>query len=94
MAASQIFHQKVTLEHRSGKRLAIFEVIVWKVPKSKDLKTFKPKEMFALIVGNEVSGVSPEAIKLTDEIVEIKMQGKKESFNAAVSTGIALYMLI
>ena len=36
MSASKIFHQKVTLEHKNGKRLAIFEIIVWRIPKSKD----------------------------------------------------------
>ena len=36
MSASQILHQKVTLEHKNGKRLAIFEMIVWRIPKSKD----------------------------------------------------------
>lgn len=36
MAASQVFHRKATLEHESGKRLALFEMVVWQVPKSKD----------------------------------------------------------
>jgi hypothetical protein len=34
--ASLIFHQKVTLTDSSGKRNAIFEMIIWKVPKSKE----------------------------------------------------------
>jgi 23S rRNA (guanosine2251-2'-O)-methyltransferase len=46
-----------------------------------------------LIVGNEVDGVSKEALELSDEILEIEMQGEKESLNAAVATGIALYEL-
>src|SRR5689334_7954591 len=36
MTASRVFHQKVTLEHNNGKRLAIFEMVVWRIPKSKD----------------------------------------------------------
>lgn len=48
---------------------------------------------FALIVGNEVDGVSQEALEAADEIVEIPMQGKKESLNVSVSTGIALFVL-
>lgn len=54
----------------------------------------KQLEPFALIVGNEVDGVSPEALELSDEIVEIPMVGKKESLNVSVSTGIALFVLI
>jgi 23S rRNA (guanosine2251-2'-O)-methyltransferase len=61
--------------------------------KSKNLTVFNAKEKFALVVGNEVSGVSKEALKLSDEIVEIPMEGKKESFNVSVSLGIALFVL-
>ena len=36
MSASKILHQKITLEHVDGERLAIFEMVVWRIPKSKD----------------------------------------------------------
>ena len=36
MKATEIFHQKQVLKHRNGKRLAIFEFIVWKIPVSRD----------------------------------------------------------
>ena len=62
--------------------------------KSQNLKDFKPKYQFALVVGNEVDGVSKEALEIADAVVEIPMQGKKESLNVSVSTGIALYMLL
>lgn len=61
---------------------------------SKDLKDAKSKSKFALIVGNEVDGVSKVALKASDEVVEIPMRGKKESLNVSVSTGIALYELL
>jgi 23S rRNA (guanosine2251-2'-O)-methyltransferase len=62
--------------------------------RSEDIKNFKTKERFALIVGNEVEGVSEEALKASDAVVEIEMQGEKESLNVSVSTGIALFVLI
>ena len=62
--------------------------------RSSDLKSFKPQDVFALIVGNEVDGVSKETLEISDEIVEIEMRGKKESLNVSVSTGIALYQLL
>jgi tRNA G18 (ribose-2'-O)-methylase SpoU len=64
-------------------------------PDSKKLSNFKTfkLENFALVVGNEVAGVSKEVLKLADEIVEIPMRGKKESLNVAVATGIALFKL-
>lgn len=64
--------------------------------KAKQLKSFEANklERFALIVGNEVEGVSKIALDNSDEIVEIPMQGKKESLNVSVSTGIALFVLL
>jgi 23S rRNA (guanosine2251-2'-O)-methyltransferase len=62
--------------------------------KSEDLKSFKAPDQFALVVGNEVEGVSPEALGLCHNIVEIPMQGGKESLNVSVSTGIALFALL
>ncbi len=61
---------------------------------SENLKNFKASEQFVLIVGNEVDGVSAEALSLSDQIVEIPMQGEKESLNVSVSTGIALFVLL
>ena len=65
-------------------------------PNSMNLKNFKTSELknFALIVGNEVDGISSEAIEASVVILEIPMRGKKESLNVSVSTGIALYMLL
>ena len=50
-----------------------------------------PQAEFALIVGNEGSGVNPELLEMTDNIVKIPMYGKAESLNVAVATGILLY---
>lgn len=65
-------------------------------PKATKLKDFNAGnlEKFALIVGNETEGVSLEAMKASETIIEIPMLGKKESLNVSVSTGIALYALM
>lgn len=47
----------------------------------------------ALLVGNEVRGVSPQILKKCDAIIYIPMHGKKESLNVGVATGIALFKL-
>ena len=59
-----------------------------------DLKSFKTRDQFALIVGNEVDGLSKRAIESAEVALEIPMRGKKESLNVSVATGIALFMLI
>ena len=50
-------------------------------------------EKIALVVGNEVEGLSPEILKRCDLVVSIPMRGKKESLNVAVAFGIAAYAL-
>lgn len=61
---------------------------------SDDLRGLKPKNKFALIVGNEVDGLSKVALDTADAMLEIPMCGKKESLNVSVATGIALWELL
>jgi 23S rRNA (guanosine2251-2'-O)-methyltransferase len=60
-------------------------------PKSVSLRDFKEPADIAYIVGNEVDGVSKEALELADVIVELPMLGKKESLNVSVTAGVVLY---
>jgi len=46
---------------------------------------------YALIFGNEVNGVSDEAMNLIDRCLEIPQFGTKHSFNIVVSAGIVLW---
>ena len=46
-----------------------------------------------LIVGNEITGVDPGLLALSDSILHIPMQGVKKSFNVAIAFGIAAYQL-
>jgi len=57
------------------------------------LSNYKPdlSEKYALIFGNEVQGVSDEAMKLIDTCIEIPQFGTKHSFNIVVSAGIVLW---
>lgn len=52
------------------------------------------KEKFALIVGNEGSGVAPELLQLTEQNLMVPLYGSAESLNVAVATGILLYSLV
>lgn len=47
-----------------------------------------------LVVGNEITGVSPSVIRQADKAIEIPMYGTKQSLNAAVAYGIALFDLL
>lgn len=47
-----------------------------------------------IIMGSEESGISPEALKKSDEIVRIPMTGKTSSLNVSVASGIILYEVL
>ncbi len=47
-----------------------------------------------LVVGNEVDGVSDEALALCDMAIEIPQFGEKHSLNVAVAFGVAGYDLV
>ncbi|MEK9152115.1 MAG: RNA methyltransferase [Patescibacteria group bacterium] len=57
------------------------------------LPAFQPTFPLALVIGNEVEGISADIRPLLEVTVEIPMVGAKESFNVAVAAGIALYQL-
>lgn len=69
-----------------------FDIVALEKTKySEDIKNFKwPKKTF-LIVGNEISGVSPTTLEKCDYTVHIFMGGIKESYNVASALAIALY---
>ena len=48
-------------------------------------------QKIALMIGEEVHGLTAQEVAACDLIVEIPMQGQKESFNVSVATGICLY---
>jgi len=48
---------------------------------------------YALVFGNEVFGVSQEAIKICDGTIEIPQLGTKHSLNISVSAGIVVWDL-
>ena len=59
----------------------------------KNLKSLPKPERFAVIVGNEITGVSKETLDASDVVAKIPMLGNKESLNVSVATGIALFVL-
>lgn len=56
-------------------------------------RNFVPKFPLALVLGNEVTGLSLALLKRADAIITLPMHGAKESLNVAVALGIAAYRL-
>lgn len=49
---------------------------------------------FAIIMGNEGSGIHPQLLSKTDQNIMIPIFGQAESLNVAVATGIVLYEFV
>jgi 23S rRNA (guanosine2251-2'-O)-methyltransferase len=66
-------------------------VALEKTRKAVCYNNFKPEFPLALVVGNEVKGVSENILKKADKIIYLPMLGKKESLNVSVAFGVAGY---
>lgn len=62
--------------------------------RAQPLADYHPPENMALLLGNEVEGIPPSLRASCDDLVQIPQQGKKESLNVSVATGIAAYRLL
>ncbi|MEI6237298.1 MAG: TrmH family RNA methyltransferase [Candidatus Saccharibacteria bacterium] len=60
---------------------------------SVSLTGYSPCKKLAIILGNEVTGLSRQTQEASDVIIELPMFGKKESLNVSVIAAIALYSL-
>lgn len=57
-------------------------------------KDVEETNAFALILGNEGSGISPQLLAKTDKNLIIPINGKAESLNVAVAAGILMYAFV
>lgn len=57
------------------------------------LQDFRFEKPLALILGNEVKGVSPEMLALSDTSIEVPQWGTKHSLNVSVCAGVLLWEL-
>lgn len=57
------------------------------------LNEYPTPSKVALLLGEEVEGVPADLLAQCDDVIEIPMRGKKESFNVSVAAGIAMYAL-
>ena len=55
---------------------------------------YDPQQRMAIILGNEVEGVSNAALSLCDGCIEIPQQGMKHSLNVSIAASIVLWELI
>lgn len=71
-----------------------FEVVALEqTPSSINLDDYIPASKVALIVGNELDGLTQSITDSSNKRVQIPMLGEKESLNVSVAGAIALYFL-
>ncbi|RPH35577.1 TrmH family RNA methyltransferase [bacterium] len=76
---------------QSGARICVLEQTTGSVPYFKITPSDFP---VCLVVGNELTGISPEVVAVADMALDIPMFGTKHSLNAAVAYGIAIFELV
>lgn len=83
-----------SIDQLKGEGFRIFAVE--QVENSVSLVNFQVEkgEKIALIFGNEVSGVSEEALALADGCIEVPQWGTKHSLNISVCAGIVIWDVV
>ena len=86
-----IWHTHSLIEKLKKEKFKV--VALEQAPRSKKIQAFKPSFPCALVVGNEVKGLSESILSRCDQIIEIPMLGEKESLNVSVAFGIAAHQI-
>lgn len=63
-------------------------------PQAVNYTDYKFNEPVAIIMGNEITGVTPDVLKYCSATVKIPMYGIKESLNVATAYGIMVYEIV
>ena len=88
-------HENVLEVIEKLKKENVMTLAIEQVESAIFLQNFEVKkgEKYALVFGNEVYGVSQEAVALCDGCIEIPQLGTKHSLNISVSAGIVVWDL-
>lgn len=86
-------YEVIDNEDKIIKHLSDYEVIALEITSNSQviqaLKIVNKK--IALIIGNEISGISDKLLEISNQTVHIEMFGKNSSMNVVQATGIALF---
>lgn len=73
-------------------RARAFEVFAATADGDRELPERRPR--FALVVGNEGSGIGSATREVADRLIAIRLRGRAESLNVAAAAAILLYVLL
>lgn len=84
------YHKTTVGAIRALKEQGYYILALEQTEESVEYHRYTPKSKIAIIVGNEVEGVSDEVMGLVDGAIEIPMEGIKNSLNVSVACGIVV----
>ena len=87
-------HTASVLEKLSQEGYRVYAVEQTDVSVSLEKFSIEPTDRIALVLGNEVKGVSAAALKHCDGAIEVPQFGTKHSFNVSVCAGIVCWELV
>ena len=87
------YHKQTSMLINKLKKEKVYIVVLEQHKKAVAYSNSKPKFPLALVVGNEVKGVSKKVIEGADKVVYLPMRGKKESLNVSVAFGVIGYYI-
>lgn len=82
-------NQAIVVAKRQSYQIACLEQSTNSTP----LAGFAVPKKLAIVLGNELTGVASDTLKISDFTLEIPMVGTKESFNVSIAAAICLYEL-
>ncbi len=84
-------HEALAEARKRGARICVLEHTTQSIPYYRIPPGAFP---LCLVVGNELTGVTPRIVAEADMAIDIPMFGVKQSLNAAVAYGIAVFELV
>lgn len=84
-------HKTITSLIRTLKKKGVHIVASEQSPRAVPYSKWHPAFPLAVVFGNEITGIPHTLLAQCEEIIEIPMQGKKESLNVSVATGVILF---
>ncbi len=88
------YHKKSTDTIKKLKSEGVQIVALELTNESQRYTNIKYESPVCLVLGNEIDGVSDEALELCDAAVDIQMLGRANSLNVATACGIAVYEIL
>ncbi len=88
------YHKNISYIFKKLQAQGVKIIALEKTPQAIDYLKFQPQFPLALLVGNEVRGISSSILKKADQIISLPMHGQKESLNVGVAMAVASYYII